>query len=52
MDKPEYLIVEWNLCDWQALSHTGADINQKCRPMLKKVLMLESAGGNIPVQPW
>lgn len=35
MDKPEYLIVEWNLCDWQAPLYTGADINRKCRPMLK-----------------
>lgn len=35
MDKPEPLIIEYDLKDWMSPSYRGNDVNQICKPLIK-----------------
>ncbi len=37
MDKPEYLIAQYDVVDWQNKQYTGQDIDKICSPRLKPV---------------
>lgn len=50
MDKPELLIAQYGLTDWQNINYKGSDINQICRPALSQAyrgLQRYTSGANL-----